>query len=238
MQKIKDSFMVMIVMSKSFVTATNEKLEDLLPWWYDNVRKFNPTVSITIADIGMSPKMREWARQKADTFLKYDETISYDGWFMKPSILWDTPYTDVCWLDLDCEVCKPCVDIFDYGSENKLALTKDLWKKRDAAWPEWATGVIVSKGKSAILKEWAKFSLERIDRGDQDALERLFNNTSYTYSDIIEMPQEYQWLRMELINGIDSPHKKIMHWSGPAGKIHIRRHLPDYKHSLLTHGLI
>jgi hypothetical protein len=224
-----------IVMSKSFVTATNKRLEDLLPWWYDNMRRLNPTISITIADIGMSPTMCEWARQKADTFIQYDETVSIDGWFMKPSIILDTPYTDVCWVDLDCEVLKPCEDIFEYGCDNKLALTKDLWKRRDPNWPEWATGVIVVKGKPAILKEWTKFSLERIDRGDQNALERVLNTPLYSYADITEMPQEYQWLRMELKDGIDSPHKKIMHWSGPTGKDHIRK-LPDYKRSLLTHG--
>jgi hypothetical protein len=95
--------------------------------------------------------------------------------------------------------------------------------------------VIVVKGKPPILKEWVKFSLERVDRGDQNALERVLNTPFYSYEDVIEMPQEYQWLRMEFVAGIDSPHKKIMHWSGPSGKLYIRK-LPDYKYSLLTHG--
>ena len=39
------------------------------------------------------------------------------------------------------------------------------------------------------------------------------------------MPLEYQWLRISLVNGYDSPNKKIIHWTGPVGKQHIRENL-------------
>ena len=42
---------------------------------------------------------------------------------------------------------------------------------------------------------------------------------------IIKMPLEYQWLRLSLHQGYDSPDKKIVHWTGPVGKQHIRENL-------------
>ena len=42
---------------------------------------------------------------------------------------------------------------------------------------------------------------------------------------IIKMPLEYQWLRISLANGYDSPNKKIIHWTGPDGKKYIRENL-------------
>ena len=46
------------------------------------------------------------------------------------------------------------------------------------------------------------------------------------YNDqIIQMPLEYQWLRIDLVNGKDNHNKKIVHWTGPDGKKHIREEL-------------
>ena len=39
------------------------------------------------------------------------------------------------------------------------------------------------------------------------------------------MPMDYQWLRIQLARGEDNPNKKIIHWTGPVGKEHIRRQL-------------
>tara|TARA_B100000214_G_C23837452_1_gene567156 strand:- start:661 stop:915 length:255 start_codon:yes stop_codon:yes gene_type:complete len=59
-------------------------------------------------------------------------------------------------------------------------------------------------------------------RGDQECLGDLIGITD---DYIIEMPQEYQWLRLMLDRGYDSSDKKIIHWTGPIGKQHIRQRL-------------
>jgi hypothetical protein len=45
--------------------------------------------------------------------------------------------------------------------------------------------------------------------------------TKMTY--ISELPNEYNWLRLQVENdGEDSPKKKIMHWTGEKGNERIR----------------
>ena len=45
------------------------------------------------------------------------------------------------------------------------------------------------------------------------------------HEDIQELPQDYQWLRLILARGNDSPTKRIIHWTGPQGKEYIRNTL-------------
>ena len=49
-------------MNKTFAVGTDRNHEDLLPWWYYNIKKYSPKPDITIADLGMSPRMREWSQ--------------------------------------------------------------------------------------------------------------------------------------------------------------------------------
>ena len=57
----------------------------------------------------------------------------------------------------------------------------------------------------------------------KEALKDLIG--SNTHPQITELPQEYQWLRISLNKGKDSPNKKVIHWTGPKGKKFIREHL-------------
>ena len=45
------------------------------------------------------------------------------------------------------------------------------------------------------------------------------------HEQIIELPQDYQWLRISLNKHKDSPTKKVIHWTGPRGKQFIRETL-------------
>ena len=42
------------------------------------------------------------------------------------------------------------------------------------------------------------------------------------HKQIVELPQEYQWLRISLNKGITSDNMKVIHWTGPAGKKFIK----------------
>ena len=53
----------------------------------------------------------------------------------------------------------------------------------------------------------------------------MINQTPEYQNMIVKMPLEYQWLRISLMNGHDSPNKKVIHWTGPVGKQHIRENL-------------
>ena len=62
----------------------------------------------------------------------------------------------------------------------------------------------------------------RPEEGDQEVLHMMMEDDPlkrYTY--IKDLPNEYNWLRIQIKDGIDNPKKKIMHWTGYVGKKHI-----------------
>jgi hypothetical protein len=197
-------------------------MEDLLPWWYENIKKWAPEPDITICDFGMTKPAKALAKRYADTYLEY--TIHERlAWFYKPRALLDTPYEYRCWVDIDCEVMAPIDDIFDYPTDDKIALTRDVGKGLETFW--WATGVNVAQGKPKILRDWSYMSEHSDQRGDQEVLHEMIKQDSSYNQMIVQMPIEYQWLRLQIVMGQDSPNKKIVHWTGPAGKKHIREQL-------------
>ena len=208
-------------MNYSWVVGVDYNMEDLLPWWYENIKKWAPEQDITICDFGLTKPAKALAKEYADTYLEYTIHERY-AWFYKPRALLDTPYEYRCWVDIDCEVMAPIDDIFKYPTDDKIALTHDVCRGEDW-W--WATGVNVAKGKPKILRDWSYMSEHSQLRGDQEVLRAMIQEDS-SYNDmIVLMPIEYQWLRIQLALGQDSPNKKIVHWTGPAGKKHIREKL-------------
>ena len=209
-------------MNKSWVVGVDYNMEDLLPWWYENVKKWAPEPDITICDFGMTPWGKTIAKDYADTYLEY--TIHERlAWFYKPRALLETPYEYKCWLDIDCEVMAPIDDIFTYATDDKIALTQDVGRGLEDFW--WATGVNVAKGNPKILRDWSYVCEHSTLRGDQEVLRAMIQE-DFSYNDmIVLMPIEYQWLRIQLALGQDSPNKKIVHWTGPSGKKHIREKL-------------
>ena len=211
-------------MNKTFLVGSDYQLEDLLPWWFENVRRHNPNIHITIADFGLTPSAQEWAETHADKILTYERHPKY-SWFYKPTAMLDCPYEYTCWLDLDCEVLKPVDEIFNFPTDERMALTQDVIRGNPDHNPGvfwWATGVNVVKGKPKILRDWAYHTKHSDQRGDQEVLHQMIKVNPEYNNMIIKMPLEYQWLRISLLNRYDSPDKKIIHWTGPAGKAHIR----------------
>ena len=215
-------------MNKTFLTGADHNLQDLIPGWVECVRTHNPDIHITIADFGLTDSAKDWVKQNANHVIVYERHPEL-AWFYKPQAMVDSPYEYTCWLDLDCEVLAPIPEIFDFPTENTMALTHDVVRgnpdhDRGIFW--WAVGVNVVKGKPQILKDWARNTTNNKDlRGDQEVLHKMIQVDPRYNDQIIKMPLEYQWLRIDLMNGKDSPNKKIVHWTGPAGKKHIRENL-------------
>jgi len=60
-------------------------------------------------------------------------------------------------------------------------------------------------------------------RGDQEVLHDMMGGDELRRRIYIEdIPNTYNWLRLQVNKGHDSPNKKIMHWTGPKGKDIIR----------------
>ncbi|MBN2164497.1 MAG: tetratricopeptide repeat protein [Pontiellaceae bacterium] len=213
-------------MNKTFITGTDASQEWMLKWWYRNITTHNPDIHITICDFGdMSPEVRAWARAHADHFIQYPKRDKC-AWFYKTQAMIDSPYEYTCWMDIDCQVLKPISEMFNYAQADKIGLTSDTMHSRrtpDEHW--WATGVNLIKGTSKLLLDWHKLAENEDVRGDQEALHLMLQRAPDRAEEIMELPIEYQWLRLQLARNQDSKEKKVVHWTGPRGKEHIRNHL-------------
>jgi len=59
--------------------------------------------------------------------------------------------------------------------------------------------------------------------GDQEVLHMMLRDDPLKKRIYIEdLPNIYNWLRIQLLDRHDSSKKKIMHWTGAKGKEHIR----------------
>jgi len=211
-------------MNKTFVTGVDKNLQDLLPWWVSNIRKHDKETHITIADFGMSPEWREWAKKNCNSLLKYPKHPKC-SWFWKPHTLIAAPYEYKCWIDIDCEVLTNISEIFNFVDGSNIAVTPDPCRRIEVEGERWlATGVNVVKGTPEILKNWHNQSTNTTLRGDQEILHEILKDSSWR-ENIVEMPLEYQWLRILLARKQDHPNKKIIHWTGPYGKEYIRKNL-------------
>ena len=201
-----------------FITGVDQNHEDLVIWWYENVRRHNPNAKIGIWDFGMSKQMREAIKGLdawVSTPIYHPSNI---GWFNKTKAVINTPSNSVAWLDVDCEVLANIEEVFDLVPPGMIGLTRD-WVR--ANW--WATGVIVVNDRPELLEHWNNMLLKTAIRGDQEMLYEIVGKKEH--EQIQELPQEYQWLRISLNRHKDSPNKKIIHWTGAKGKRFIREHL-------------
>ena len=199
------------------LTGVDSNHEDLLPWWLNNAIKHNSNENIGVWDFGMSSAMREKIQKEySDVWLSISlEKRKDSGWFYKLHAVIDAPEKRVAWLDVDCEILTNIEDVFDMVPDDMIGLTRD-WVRGN--W--WATGVIVVNDRPDLLYNWNDRLLSGDIRGDQEALEALVGKD--THPQIQELPQDYQWLRLSIANGKDSPTKKVVHWTGPEGKRIIR----------------
>ena len=152
-------------MNKSFVVGVDHNMQDLIPWWYENVKNYHPDIHITIADFGLTESALDWISGRVDKIITYERHPRY-AWFYKPQAMLECPYEYTCWLDIDCEVLMPVEEIFDFPTDERMALTVDV--ARGDFW--WATGVNVVKGKPKILQDWAHNTMRSDLRGDQEVL--------------------------------------------------------------------
>jgi hypothetical protein len=210
---------------KGYLTGVDENHEWMLPWWFSNLRKYS-SLPICIHDYGMSEEMSSWAKKHFDHYKLFTKHPKC-AWFYITKSLLESPFDKTVWLDSDCEVVSYLDDIFDYIKPNMLSLTLD--PGRQGSW--WGTGVVGVQGFSRILLEWHKTIETEEHRGDQEALKSLLDNSSYS-SSIITMPQEYQWLRLQLHRKHDTPNKKVVHWTGPIGKEIIKQKIKEQQNAL------
>ena len=126
------------------------------------------------------------------------------------------------------EVLDDISGLFDRLVLEKLCMAEDKpWTKRSGnLW--YNSGVVGFKFKPLVLYNWVKAVKENASRGDQETLHVMLKDDLTRRIFIEEIPNEYNWLRVQVTNdNQDSNKKKIMHWTGQKGKLIIKEKIKN-----------
>ena len=210
------------------MTGCDEKTEWSLEWFIDNYRKYIDTPMI-FANFGVSEKMLNFVRDSGKFQGVMDVSHKEEkGWFLKPYSMLNTPAKMTYWIDTDCEILGDISPLFDMLELEKLSMVEDKpWsKRRGEVW--FNSGVVGFKFKPSVLYNWVKTVKEKPTVGDQETLHMMLGDDLGRRVYIKELPNEYNWLRVQLVNDKeDSTNKKIMHWTGEKGNIIIREKIKN-----------
>ena len=209
---------------KCFITGCDNNTEWMLDWFIKNYKKHN-TTPIIFADFGVSKEVKAWVYQVSG----FDEIIDVpkqrvNGWFLKPKTFMLSPGKETCWVDTDIEILGDMSGVFDHLEDNKIAMVEDKpWsKRRGEKWHN--SGVVAFRGKPAMLKKWVEQCSVSPKVGDQEVLHELLSiSPLMRLQHITVLPNKYNWLRIQLLDGMDSGNKLAMHWTGQKGKDKIRK---------------
>ena len=212
----------MKLFDKAFLTGCDSTTEWMLGWFVKNYHRHN-TAPLVFANFGVGEEALNIVASGCDHIIDMTH-IKERGWFKKPQAMIEASKiaNKVCWIDTDCHVLANISPVFDLTQPNKLAMVEDKpWsKRRGEVWHN--SGVVAFQDRPPILDTWATAIRRNPNVGDQEVLHELVKSGLNRQIHISDLPQEYNWLRLMLANGLDSPKKKIMHWTGAKGKEHIR----------------
>lgn len=220
---------------KYFITGCDSNTEWQLPWFVGKYEKVC-NEKLIIADFGMTPEMREFAKEHSS----YIMDVNSNGWFSKVETMWrlrstlgETSY--YCWVDTDCELKSDPSGIFNFVEENKLTVVVDHpWTQNGSPWtpqgncgPWYNTGVVAFKGHPMMLQNWyAEVREEGKHRGDQEALYWLLNlDPMHRVVHISEAPHKYNVLRLDVDQFRSPSSPVIMHWTGKKGNAIIQEQI-------------
>lgn len=207
-----------------FITGCDSNTEWMLPWFLKNYVKHN-TTPIVFCDFGVTQETRSWIYQVSEFVDIIDPPKqSVGGWFYKPVSLQLSPYKNTCWIDTDIHVLGDLSGVFDHVEQGKLGMCEDKpWsKRRGETWHN--SGVVAIKGKPPILSKWVDECKRNPKVGDQEVLHEMVRiNPMMRMMHISTLPNIYNWLRLQLLDGQDNPNKLCMHWTGQKGKDQIRK---------------
>jgi len=214
---------------KVFLTGCDATCEWMLRWFLKNFHEHNKKIPIVIADFGLSYGMLYKLKAEGYHIIKTTNPHTLKGWFKKPE------YMRVCsniseqtvWIDTDCEILGNIEGIFNLLVEDKLNMVQDKpWSQRTGqTWHN--SGVVGFKGTPEMLEAWeTKVRMYQTD-GDQEVLHSMFDDDMHREKYINSLPNIFNWLRIQLIDNQDDPHKKIMHWTGRKGKLVIQEKIKN-----------
>ena len=208
---------------RCFLTGCDKVTEWQLPWFVENFKKWMPDEKLSLANFGVSDECMKWAKDSGwfHSIGEMERRHVPKGWFMKPGAMLGSPYKEICWIDTDCEVCGDVTEIFDLVEPNKIAMVVDEpWTKRQGE-KQHNSGIVAFKGKPPILRDWAEQVMLQPERGDQETLHAM-TNPILKMAHITDLPNKFQYLRLQFHDGDEVADKRVVHWTGDKGNEHIR----------------
>ncbi len=214
---------------KGVLVGCDADHEWMLKWWWENYSKHN-TLPVTFFDFGMSKSAHLWCAKKGTVISlsfpqdklrpispsvakacqkEYLEPIldKRPLWFVKPLAILKSPYETSLWVDIDCEVRKSIIPLFDSSAPFRIVRIELKGKTYQNS------GVIVAKKGSEILAKWAENALARNHefQGDDDLLVATIRENPFPIS-FFSMEYNYP----TLIPGNENA--AIRHHVGTTGK--------------------
>jgi len=215
----------MNLFDKCFITGCDSKTEWMLPWFIKNYTA-HISIPLVFADFGCSSNILTYANNNVDTILDMTH-LSEAGWFKKPATIATVAKlaNSACWIDTDFEILQDMGDVFNYFEPSKLNMVEDLpWsKRRGETWHN--SGLVGVSGNPKILNKWVETVKTSPIVGDQEVLHSMLKSPLDRIIYINTLPNEYNWLRLQLVDGHDSNKKRAIHWTGPKGKKEIMRQM-------------
>ena len=208
-------------MRKGFMTGCDQNTEWMLPWFIENYKKHNDT-PLTVMNFGMSNQCLEWLETQVHSIgMMRNIPKGTSGWHLKPISMLNSPFITTCWIDTDCEVLGDISSVFNYILPEKLAMVEDVpWSKRSGE--KWHnSGIVAFTGKPTILQEWAQAIHNTNIRGDQEVLHTILDPLR-TAVMITDLPNKFNYMRVQMIDGTKVPDVLVKHWTGYKGKEHSR----------------
>lgn len=218
--------------------------EWLLEWWHGHYMR-HENRPLAIIDMGMSAAVRTWADEHSDVRVIELETDPEQfrqdnlvfgvkspsrAWFYKPAAILHSPWRRTLWIDLDVEVRGGLDEHFAMIEEGHIAGAGEYLLLRSPC-----VGTMINSGVLGVcrgeplVEQWARYCFSRHAEfyGDQDVLNYVLWERSSR--PVIYMPHMCR-VRLE---GDDEP-TVCFHWTGVAGKDHIRQMIRDTEASLAT----
>lgn len=217
---------------QGIIVGCDQEQEWMLSWWWTHYIRHN-SYPVAFVDFGMSTSAKKWCQRhgiwmpleaprnylfpktfiSTDIVKEWEEFYGEEIWesrqrrFYKPFALYQTPFEETIWVDLDCEIAGTLASLFSkIHSHSKMALAGET------------TRVVAYHKNSPLLLRWIDLCLQHNDRFlcDQDVLNFLIQSEEI---EIAELPSKYHWNIQEGVH-LDA---MIFHWAGSWGKEVIRR---------------
>ena len=211
------------------ITGGDARQEWMLPWWYENARRHND-LPVVFVDAGLSRKALAWCRARGEVVSPGVPVAN--AFLAKPFAILKSPYSDILWTDLDCEILKPVETIFSQ-TPAEIGVVPDAPGASD---PIQAGVIVVRHGGATILewaalcRDWRKLDRSQVPTGhkDQSLLGHLWRQRPEAFTLL-----GGEWNRSRIIpDGGQAEDRRglpgdsaIIHWWGRHGKEEIRRRI-------------